>query len=292
MKPFSYLEPDTLDEALDLLGRYGDDAKAIAGGTALVNFMKNDLIGPRFVIGLRRLKNLQAVTEDNGLHIGALTTLRTLETSRVVAEHAPLLTQACQLVATVRIRMMATLGGAIAYADPALDTPPALLASDASITVQSRRGSRTVPAHEFFTGIFETVLAPDELVTEIVVPPQPTACGTAYLKFLPATHDDFATVSVAARVAVTYGTIADAKIALGSVGTTVVRPVQAEAFLVGKEPSARHFKDAAEAATADLEPLADVRGSADYKRKMAAVHVVRALQAAVTPSSQVAASPH
>ncbi|MPZ41521.1 MAG: xanthine dehydrogenase family protein subunit M [Rhizobiales bacterium] len=282
LKPFSYLEPDSLDEALDLLGRHGDDAKVIAGGTALVNFMKNDLVEPRFVIGLRRLKHLQAMTEDNGLRIGALTTLRTLETSPTVAGYAPLLAQACRLVATVRIRMMATLGGAIAYADPALDTPPALMACDASFTVQSRREARTVPAYQFFTGILETVLAPDELVTEIVVPRQPTGCRTAYIKFLPATHDDYATVSVAARVAVADGKVVDARIALGAVGATAVRAAAAEELLAGKEPNAANFRDAAQAATADLEPLKDIRGSPDYKRKMAAVHVVRALQAATT----------
>jgi carbon-monoxide dehydrogenase medium subunit len=280
LKQFTYLEPDSLDEATDLLGRYGDDAKVIAGGTALVNFMKNDLAEPRFVIGLRRLKTLQAVTEDNGLHIGALTTLRTLETSPTVADYAPLLSQACRLVATVRIRMMATLGGALAYADPALDAPPALLASDASITVQSKRGTRTVPAHEFFTGVFETVLEPDELITWIVVPRQPTECGTAYIKFLPATHDDYATVSVAVRVTIIGGKVADARIALGAVGTKVVRATKAEALLVGAESSAANFKFAAQAAAADLQPLTDIRGSADYKRKMSEVHLVRALHAA------------
>jgi carbon-monoxide dehydrogenase medium subunit len=280
LKQFSYLEPDTLEEALELLGRHHENAKVIAGGTALVNFMKNDLVEPSFVIGLRRLKALQVITEDGGLHIGALTTLRTLETSPLVATHAPLLNEACKRVATVRIRMMATLGGAICYADPALDTPPALLASDASMTVQSQRGVRSIPAHRFFTGIFETVVAPDELVTSIVVPPQPKQSGTAFIKFLPASQDDYATVSVAARVAVTDGAISDVRIALGAVGTTVVRAEKAEAALSGKAPDAKSFAEAAELVAADLEPLEDIRGSVNYKRKMSAVHVKRALLAA------------
>jgi carbon-monoxide dehydrogenase medium subunit len=280
LKAFSYLEPDTLDEALELIGRYREDAKVIAGGTALVNLMKNELVQPRFVIGLLRLKNLQSMANVDGLHVGALTTLRTLETSPMVVDHAPLLVQACRLVATVRIRMTATLGGAVVHADPALDTPPALLASDARVSVQSQRGSRMIPVHQFFTDLFETVLEPDELVTGIVVPQQPKNSGTAFIKFLPGSQDDYATVSVAARIALSGDTISDVRIALGSVGTTVVRAQKAEAALENKALDAENVSGAAELAAAGLEPLADIRGSVDYKRKMAAVHVKRALLAA------------
>ena len=287
MKEFSYLEPDTVEEALELLDRYRDDAKVIAGGTALVNFMKNELVDVRFVIGLRRLKALtdMTITEDKGLHIGALTTLHTLETSPLVATNAPLLTLACRHVATIRIRMMATLGGAIVYADPALDTPPALIASDARIEVRSHRATRVIAANNFFKGIFETALEPDELVTAIVVPRQPKQSGTAYIKFLPATHDDYATVSVAARVALTDGRISDARIALGSVGPTVVRAANAEVALLGKLAENDSFVVAAELAARDVDPFTDFRGSADYKRRMSAVHVRRALLAATSTIS-------
>ena len=285
MRQFSYLEPDTLEETFELLGRYGDDAKVIAGGTALVNFMKNQLVQPRFVIGLRRLKSLTAISYKDGLQIGALATLHTIETSQLVANHAPLLTQACRLVATIRIRMMATLGGAVSHADPALDTPPALLACDAHIEVRSDRATRIVPAHSFFVSIFETVLEPDELVSQIFIPPQPKESGTAFIKFLPASHDDYSTVSVAARVTLADGEISDARIALGAVGPTVVRAEQAERALRGMKPNEDNFYAAAELAAADLEPFDDFRGSADYKREMSAVHVRRALLAATAAAT-------
>jgi aerobic carbon-monoxide dehydrogenase medium subunit len=285
LKSFSYLEPDTLEEAFELIDRYRDDAKVIAGGTALVNFMKNQLVQPSFVVGLRRLGPLKAVTHRNGLCIGALTSLQTIATAPQFSDHATLLAQACRVVATVRIRNMATLGGAIAYADPALDTPPALLASDARIEVRSRRASRTIPVSGFFKGIYETMLESDELVTEIIIPPMPERSGTAYLKFLPATYDDFATVSVAARVTLAGGEIAEARIALGAVGATAVRAGKAEDALRGARPSEESFRYAAGLAAADLEPFSDFRGSADYKRNMAAVHVKRALRAATAAVS-------
>jgi aerobic carbon-monoxide dehydrogenase medium subunit len=276
--PFTYLEPSGLDEALALLAQYGDEAKLIAGGTGLVNFMKQRLTRPGFVIGLRALKPLARVTEENGLTIGALTTLQTLATHEAVRRSAPLLADACGHVATVRIRSMATIGGAIAHADPNLDTPPALMAMDARIVVRSQRGQHTVPIEQFFTGYYETVLAPDEIVTEVLIPIQPSGVGTAFLKFLPATQDDYATVSVAAQIALNgNGTVAEVRVALGAAATVPVRARGVEAMLTGKTADETTFRDAASLVLNEIDPIADFRGSADYKRKMAVVHVRRAL---------------
>jgi aerobic carbon-monoxide dehydrogenase medium subunit len=283
--PFTYLEPATLSEALDHLAQYGDDAKVIAGGTALVNFMKSQLIQPRVVIGLRRLRSLEAIVGDGEIKMGALTTLHAIETSALIARTAPVLVEACQHVATIRIRMMATIGGAMAYADPSLDTPPALIAVDARIKTSSRRGEREIPIRQFFTGIFETVLEPDELVTEITIPRQPAGAGFSFIKFLPTTHDDYPTVSVAVRVTVSDGMITDARIALGAVGTTPVHAEEAEVTLRGMKADESNYREAGEVAAAELEPLADFRGSSEYKRDMAAVHVRRALAAAAARAS-------
>lgn len=280
MTPFTYAEPDGLDEVLEYLARYGEEAKVIAGGTALVNFMKEDLVQPRFVIGLRRLKFLGLIEHDDETRIGALTTLHSLETSTSIARAVPLLSATSRHVATIRIRMMATIGGAMAYADPSLDTPPALMACDARVQIASHRGSRQVPLGEFFKGIYETALAPDELITQIVIPPQPAGCGSAFIKFLPGTQSDYATVSVAARLSVRDGVVVGARIALGSVGNTAVRAHKAETALQGRVANDESFAAAGELAAEDLEPLPDFRGSADYKRRMAAVHVRRALAAA------------
>jgi aerobic carbon-monoxide dehydrogenase medium subunit len=276
--PFTYLEPSSLDEALALLAQHGDDAKVIAGGTGLVNLMKQRLVRPSFVIGLRALKPLAGTTEHGELRIGALVTLGTLEASAPVRRKAPLLAEVCGHVATVRIRSMATLGGAMAHADPNLDTPPALIAMDGQIVARSQRGQRTIPADRFFTGYYQTVLEPDEIVTEIVIPEQPAGSGTAFLKFLPATQDDYATVSVAARIALDgNGTVAGARVALGAAATVPVRARAVEAALSGKAANESSFREAASLVLDAIDPIADFRGSAEYKRKMAVVHVRRAL---------------
>jgi aerobic carbon-monoxide dehydrogenase medium subunit len=276
--PFTYLEPSSLDEALALLAQHGDDAKVIAGGTGLVNLMKQRLVRPSFVIGLRALKPLAGTTENGELRIGALVTLGTLEASAPVRRKAPLLAEVCGHVATVRIRSMATLGGAMAHADPNLDTPPALIAMDGQIVARSQRGQRTIPADRFFTGYYQTVLEPDEIVTEIVIPEQPAGSGTAFLKFLPATQDDYATVSVAARIALDgNGTVAEARLALGAAATVPVRARAVEAALSGKAANETRFREAASLVLDAIDPIADFRGSAEYKRKMAVVHVRRAL---------------
>ncbi len=278
MVPFTYLEPSSLDEALALLARHGGEAKLIAGGTGLVNLMKQRLVRPGFVIGLRALKPLGGIVEEEGLRIGALATLQSLETSAAVRRSAPLLAETCRHVATVRVRMMATLGGAVAHADPHLDTPPALIALDARIIARSERGRREIAADRFFTGFYETVLEPDEVVTDILLPAQPAASGTAFLKFLPATHDDYATVSVAARITLgADGAIADARVALGAAAMVPVHATAVEAALAGAAPTEKTFRDAAPLVLGAIDPIADFRGSAEYKRKMAVVFVRRAL---------------
>ena len=243
MIPFTYLEPSSLDETLALLAQHGDEAKLIAGGTGLVNLMKQRLVRPGFVIGLRALKPLAGIAEewrpqDRRARHAAVAR----EPPRPSGAHAPLLAEACRHVATVRVRSMATLGGAVAHADPNLDTPPALIALDAQIVARSPRGQRKIPVDQFFTGYFETVLEPDEIVTEILLPAQPAGSGTAFLKFLPATQDDYATVSVAARVALgADGAIADARVALGAAATVPVRATAVEAALVGQDGRREDF---------------------------------------------------
>ena len=281
MIPFTYLEPTSFDEALAHLSQHGSEAKLIAGGTGLVNLMKQRLARPAFVIGLRALQPLAGISENGGLKIGALATLQSLATSETIRRTAPLLAEACGHVATVRVRSMATLGGAMAHADPNLDTPPALIALDAHIVARSHRGERAIPAEKLFTGYYQTVLESDEIVTEIRVPAQPAGSGTAFLKFLPATQDDYATVSVAARVTLDRnGNIADTRVALGAAAMVPVRATAVETVLRGKPADDRNLGDAAALVRDAVDPIEDFRGSAEYKRKMAVVHVRRALAAA------------
>jgi carbon-monoxide dehydrogenase medium subunit len=282
MISFTYLEPSSVDEALELLARYGDEAKVIAGGTGLVNLMKQRLVQPAYLVGLRRIAGLSGIDYDGALRIGALCSHRTIETSSLVQNHAPLLAETFRHVASVRIRTMATIGGALAHADPNQDPPPALMALDARVRLRSQQRIREVSISEFFTGYYETIIEPGELITEVVIPLQPASSGTAFVKFLPQTHDDYATVAVAARVSLDGDRIADARVALGAAAATPLRAMAVEDALRGQAPTPTMFREAAALVADAVDPTSDFRGSTAYKRDMAVVFVQRALAQAAT----------
>ncbi|HXG37095.1 MAG TPA: xanthine dehydrogenase family protein subunit M [Dehalococcoidia bacterium] len=280
MQTFDYYAPSSLPEALDLLRQHGEDAKLIAGGTGLINMMKQNLVQPAVLVDMSKIPGLSYLEPNNGeLRIGALTTHRQMETSPVVAQEAPLLAETYRHVATVRIRNVATVGGGVAHADPAQDPPPALLALDARVKAVSSSGERVIPISDFFVDYYETALSPDELVTEIIVPKPPVGAATCFFKFLPRSADDYATVSVAALLQVGQdGVCQDVRIGLGSVGSTPVRARQAEQVLRGQRLSLEAFQEAAARVKDEVDPISDVRGSAEYKRDMAEVFTRRALE--------------
>ena len=196
-------------------------------------------------------------------------------------------------MATIRVRNVATVGGGIAHADPNQDPPPTLIALGATVKVSSAHGSRLIPLEEFFTDYYETVLKPEEIITEVLVPRVPPNSGVAFLKFLPRTADDYATVSAAAVVTLDRSkkTFADVSIALGSVGTTPIRAREAEAVLRGQPVKTEAIREAAEKAKEAVDPISDFRGSAAYKREMAGVFVRRALEKALDSVSGKRARP-
>jgi aerobic carbon-monoxide dehydrogenase medium subunit len=284
MIDFDFQVPASLDEALDVLKQRGDEARVIAGGTALVILMKQRLVRPELVISLRRLPELQRLAADNGaLHIGATVTHRAMETDAAVRERWPLLADTFRHVATVRIRNMATVGGGIVHGDPNQDPPPALIALDARVRLRSSEGEREVPMQEFFLDYYETDVRPGEVLTEIVVPAQPAKAGWAYTKFLPRTADDYATVSVACLLTLEDGTnrCQEARVALGSAGTTPLRADAVEAALRGQDLTPERLREAAQQVESRVEPISDFRGSSDYKREMAVVWTRRALEQAL-----------
>jgi carbon-monoxide dehydrogenase medium subunit len=284
MQPFEYRTPKSLKEVQQDLKQFGTDAKLIAGGTALVIMMKQRLVSPTCLISLRSVRGLSGIAEKNGeLRIGGATTHREVETSSLVRRRLPLLAETYRHVATVRVRNMATVGGGLAHADPNQDPPPTLIALGASVKVGSADGGRTIPLEEFFTDYYETVLKPDEVITELSVPRLPPNSGAAFLKFLPRTADDYATVSAAAVVTLdrTKKIFSDVRIALGSVGTTPIRARAAEAVLRGQPVKAEALREAAEKAKQAVDPIGDFRGSAAYKKEMAGVFVRRALEKAL-----------
>lgn len=279
MRPFDYVEPETLDEALAILAQDADDALLMAGGTAVVILMKQDLVRPARVIGLRRLAQLRGIDSADGLRLGALATHGALARSSAVLDFAPALAATFAAVATVRIREQSTVGGNLAHADPAQDPPVTLLALDATVVVASAAGTRRIPLAELFVDVFETSLRPDELLLRVEVPPLPAGARATYKKFLPNTLDDYATVSVAAVIATgSDGSCLHARIVLGGAGPVPLRALAAEASLVGRRLDDTAIREAAALAAAAAEPLADLRGSAEYKRAMAEVWTARALR--------------
>jgi aerobic carbon-monoxide dehydrogenase medium subunit len=283
MNAFEFRQPDTLEEALTLLHDLGEDARVMAGGTALIIMMKQRLVMPDCLISLQKLRGLDQIHAGNGeIQLGPLTTHRAVEQSAAIRSRIPSLAETYAHVATIRIRNVATVGGALAHADPNQDPPVILLALDARVRLTSTAGSRQVAVGEFFTDYYETVRQPDELVTEVVVPLLKPHSGSVYLKFLPRTADDYATVGVAATVTVdpATGACQECRIAMGCVASTPVRAPQAEAVVRGQRLTPELAREAGSLAQQVTDPVSDGRGSSEYKRAMAGVFVRRALEQA------------
>jgi aerobic carbon-monoxide dehydrogenase medium subunit len=288
MNAFEYRAPRTVDETLTVLREYGEDARVIAGGTALVTMLRQRLVRPGCLVSLRDVGGLDRIETANGaLRLGALVTHRQAETSPLVRERIPVLAETFRRVATVRIRHMATLGGALAHADPNQDPPVTLLALGARVQVRGAGGPRELAIDEFFRDYYESALGPGEIVTGVTVPVPAAGSGAAFVKFLPRTADDYATVAVTAIVSLDGDRCREARVALGSVGVIPLRGRAAEALLSGERLGEAVIEAAGEAVKAEVDPLSDHRGSAAYKRDMAAVMVRRAL----TRAWQVARRP-
>jgi carbon-monoxide dehydrogenase medium subunit len=286
MRDFAFYAPASLGEALSILDRHGDNARPIAGGTALVNFLKQGLLTTEHLVSLESIPGLAEITEDaDGLHIGALARHRDVEISPLVRHKAPLLADVYSRVATVRIRNVATVGGGLAHADPAQDPPLGFLVLDARVRLVSSAGERIVPVRELFEDYYETAIRPNEVLSEVIVPPQPRSARAVYVKFLPRTQDDYATVAVAALATVEDGVCQGVRVALGAAGPTPIQATAVEHALEGQQVNASRLREAAELVRDQVDPLDDFRGSADYKRDMAVVFTRRALQRALDPGS-------
>ena len=279
MQAFEYRTPKSLKEVQQDLKQFGSDAKLIAGGTALMIMMKQRLVHPGCLISLRSVRGLAGIAEKNGgLAIGGATTHRAVESSPLVKRRLPLLAETYHHVATVRVRNMATVGGGLAHADPSQDPPAGFIALDARVKLTSKKGERTVPVQDLFRDYYETVIEPGELLTEVIVPRQPANAKGVYLKFLPRTEDDYATVAVGLRAEVQGNRCSGLRVALVAAGPTAIRAEAVERELEGTEVTPASIRRAAEAVEPLVDPLDDFRGSAEYKRDMAIVFTRRALE--------------
>ncbi len=280
---FDYREPASLDEACGLLQEHGGDAKLLAGGTALVMWLRMGLLSPGVVVSLDQVPGLDDISFDpsDGLRIGAGVRHRDLELCPEVRERYPLLRETFHKVAQPRIRLMATVGGNLSHGDPMTDPGASFMALDAEVTLRSSRGERVVPVEEFFVDYYETALEPDEVLTRVRVPP-PAARGWSHVKFTPRSEEDFATVGVAVTMSGEGGRCDDVHIALNSAGPAIFRARAAEEVLRGREATPARLDEAGAAAAAAADPIEDVRGSSEYKRELAAVLVRRAAAEALS----------
>ncbi len=278
---FEYRRAGKQEEALDLLQQYGDEAKLMAGGTALVLMLRQRLLVPELVIDVSRVPDLDRIQVDDGeLRLGGLLTHREVELAPQVRAHVPALAETYHRVATIRIRNLATVGGSLAHADPNQDPLVTLLALDARVQLRSSSRSREVALESFFRDYYETVVEPEELVTGVRIPLPAADTGVVYHKFLPRSEDDYATVAVAASVRLDRDseTCVDCRIAMGCVGPTPLRARASEELIRGQRLTPELSAAAASAAMEATDPLSDTRGSAGYKRSMAGVFVRRALE--------------
>ena len=279
MRDFEFLTPSTLKEVLDILDSKRDEVRVVAGGTSIVPMLKQRLLAADILVSLQNVKELKGIRlATDGLHLGATTTHRDVEISDQVKKEYPLIAESYSKVATVKIRNSATVAGQLVQADPSQDGAPCHIAMGSKINIVSKSSKRTVPVEEFFADYYLAKLEPNELVSEVVVPKQPANTKTVYLKYLPRTEDDYATVSVAIAASVEGGVCKHIRIGLGAVGNTPVRAVGVEKELLGKKVTKELIEKAAAVVKSEISPLDDFHGSADYKSDMAVVFVRRALE--------------
>jgi carbon-monoxide dehydrogenase medium subunit len=277
-----FLEPASLEEAVTLLGSRAADAKIIAGGTSVVLMLQQRLIAPGVLVSLGGVPGLDYIRlEPDGLHIGGLASLRELERSQIVKEFCPALAHACRVVANVRVRNQATLGGNMSAADYAADPPAMLSALDARLKLLNPRGERELPLSEFFLGFYTTALEPDEILTEVFIPTLPALGRASYQKYTSISAEGRPCVAAGALVELDPdGRCKELRVAVGAAVETPQRLQAAEGMAAGHELHDELIAAIADEYARGLEPLSDVRGSAWYRTEMIRVFVKRALQEA------------
>ncbi len=277
--PFDYERAESVEQAVELLGQHGEDARLLAGGHSLLPLMKLRLARPTMLIDISRIGDLSYVREEgDAVAIGALSRHHDVHTSDVLARHCPIVSHTAGEIGDPQVRHVGTIGGSVAHGDPASDMPTVLLTLEAELVARGPDGERTIGAGEFFTGLFETALRHDEVLTEIRVPKLGPTQGWSYLKFNRRAQD-WAIVGVAAVVDRSDGGIAGARIGLTNMGTAPLRAGASEAALAGADPEA--VAGAAEAAAEGTSPPSDTFATSEYRQHLATVLVRRAVEEAL-----------
>lgn len=280
---FQYLLPKSMEEACSLAKEHAEDGKVMAGGTDVIVAMKEHVIKPAYIIDIKNLPEMDYIQydEQTGLHIGALTKLRTIEKSELVKEKMKGVSDAAHYVASTQVRAKGTMVGNVVNASPSADTVPILLALGAVLKVTGTEGKREIPVSEFYVGFKKTALQPGEIITEIQIPALGVNQKASYIKHAIRKAMDLAIVGVAAVVTVEDGICIDAKIALGAVAITAIRATEAEKVLIGNALTDEVIEKASVAAMNECSPISDVRASAEYRKDMIRVFTKRAIKKAL-----------
>ena len=279
--PFAYHAPAHLEDIFDLLERYGDDAKVLAGGQSLMPLLNFRLSYPSALIDINHVADLSYLQQEDGqIRIGALTRQRTIEFSELVRRRLPLLYEATTLVGHLPIRTRGTIGGSLAHADPAAEYPTVALVLDAELVLQGPSGQRHISAEEFFVSYLTTALAPNEVLTEIRFSPSPLTSGWAFEEFA-RRHGDFAVVGVAGVIDTDGEQCRAARLAAAGVGPTPIRLRAAEDILVQEGVTEQSIQRAAAKAAELVEPDSDIHASADFRRHLTQVLTRRAIKRAI-----------
>jgi carbon-monoxide dehydrogenase medium subunit len=282
MIPFELAEPRSLGEAIALLDAEDDSVRPIAGGTALMLMMKAGMFTPTRLIALRRVAGEDAIdlAADGSLHVGALATLSAFGRTKAVREGFPVIAQTLRTLSNVRVRNVATIGGNLAHADPHMDLPPVLAALGAQVTIAGPTGERKVAVENLFAGYYQTVLARNELIAKVVVPPQGDR-RAAYMKVTTRSADDWPALGVAVALDAQGRAVRNLDLFVSAATEKPIRLKAAEAVLRGAEANETILKRAGEAAATEVETMADARGSASYKKELVRVFVARAVRKAL-----------
>ncbi len=280
MIPFELVEPATLKEAIAAIDPDDPTVRPIAGGTALMLMMKAGVFTPRKLVSLRKLDGMSGIKTAGGeLAIGALTPLSDVEHSPDVARHAPLIPQIMKRLSNVRVRNVATVGGALAHGDPHMDLPPVAIALGARVRIAGTTGERELAVKDLLTGYYETALKANELIASLHIPAQ-GKMRAAYFKVTAGSADDWPALGVAVALDVDGATIKSARVVVSAATPKATRLKSVETILGGAGVDDKTLKAAGDAAVEEAEIIGDVRGSAAYKRELLRVYVGRALRAA------------
>ncbi len=282
MRNFDYLEPTTVAEACAMLKQHGGEAKVFAGGAHVMILMKQGLYQPKALVNIKKIPELKNISFDTteGLIIGALVTHREIETSSLVGEKLPVLSEAEREIANIRVRNMGTVGGNLASGEPLTDLSQIFIALDGKLKITGPSGQRRILVEELFLDFYTTSLTEDEIITQVVLPPLPPRSGIDYIRFSSSSVVDKPSAGVAVRLTLDKEAVQVARIVLGCVGPTPVRAKKAEALVSGKILDAELIGEVGALASQECSPIGDLRGSEEYKRAIVGTLVKRAAAAA------------